>query len=80
MPGGGETGDPAGSGGCRLGRFNPRYGSPDLVPVFIVQLRPADFIYTNFARGRALDFLYTNFRNRAGGDLEKMEIEFIIVF
>ena len=52
------VGSPAGSGGGRLGRFQFRYYSPDLIPDLVIQLRPADFTYTNFSRGGALDFIY----------------------
>ena len=37
---------------------------------FQIQLRPADVIYTNFSRGRALDFLSKTFW-RTGGDLDE---------
>ena len=43
--------------------------SPDLIPYLfsdpLIQLRPADFIYRNFSRGRALDFIYTNVWGRS---------------
>ena len=61
MPGGGwDSRYPAGSGGGRLGRFQFRYYSPDLIPDLVIQLRPADFTYTNFSRGRVLYFISTN--------------------
>ena len=55
MPGGGgyETRpDPA---AANSEAFAGRYNVPALNP-------PADLIFTNFSRGRALDFIYTNFR------------------
>ncbi len=48
------VGNPAGSGGGRLGVCYPRFCDP----AFVIQLLyPCpDFIYTYFFRGRALDF------------------------
>ena len=38
---------------------------PDPIPDPIMQLRPADFLYANISRGRALDYLDERFQ---GGD------------
>ena len=69
-----EVGNPAGSGGGRLGCFYPLISTDSMVQLFIVQFLlppyPPDVIYTNFQRGRALDVIYTNLR---GIGIEKRE-------
>ena len=55
------AGNPAGSGGGRLGPLHFRYQSPDripdLIPDPIIRLSPADFSLHNFSRGRSSDYL-----------------------
>ena len=80
-----ETPDPAAAGSDVFIRDHPRYHSLGLTPAFIVQLRPADFIYTKFSRGRALDFIYANFLReavvpRGGRSGQKLQIFGLISF
>ena len=44
--------------------------TPDPIPDPIIDLRPADFIYTNFSLCRVLDF-YLLSTQASGGDLDE---------